>query len=58
MGVSYSKRLVDCVGGRSKYLADGDSWEEFQRSTPELDFTALSEGSISYFVAQFACSKR
>jgi hypothetical protein len=58
LGQSYSTRLVDCAASQWDYMADGDSWEEFQRSRHEPDhLTPLSYGSISYYVAQYACSQ-
>lgn len=58
LGQSFSTRLVDCAASQWDYMADGDSWEEFQSSRHEPDhLTPLSYGSISYYVAKYACSQ-
>ena len=39
-----------------RYLADGDSWEEFKASKVEQDMAALTDESISWYVANFSCT--
>lgn len=55
-GVSFSKRLVDCVAGTAKYLGDGDSLEEMERSKPDKNMTKPVQGSITFYVASYACA--
>jgi hypothetical protein len=54
-GTSYAKRLVDCRSMRFRYLGEGDTMEELNRSKPSPNMGPLVTGSISYHVSVYAC---
>ena len=54
-GTSYAKRLVDCGRMRFKYLGEGDTLEELNRSKPSPNMGPLVTGSISYHLSTYAC---
>ncbi len=54
-GTSYAKRLVDCGSMRFKYLGEGDTIEDLNRSKPSPNMGPLVTGSISYHVSMYAC---
>jgi hypothetical protein len=61
-GTSYAKRLVDCKNGTFKYLAEGATLEDLKQTasaseTPASDMNPLEQGSISYYVSIYACTK-
>jgi hypothetical protein len=56
-GASYATRLVDCKQGTFKYLAEGNTLEELKQTTSASEMNPLEQGSISYYVSIYACTK-
>ncbi|EGH42682.1 MULTISPECIES: hypothetical protein [Pseudomonas syringae group] len=54
-GTGYSQRLVDCSAGTFKYLGDGETLKEMKASKPAGKMAPLTQGSISFYVAEAAC---
>jgi hypothetical protein len=54
---SYSTREIDCNSGTFRYLANGDTLEQMYANMGqnEEQMGPLSEGSISSYVAGYAC---
>jgi hypothetical protein len=60
-GTSYTKRGVDCETHQYKYLAEGETLAELKQNEKEREpdtFGPLEDGSISDYVAGFACASR
>jgi hypothetical protein len=56
-GTSFSKRVFDCKANTFKYLGDGDTIEEMNRSKPGEKMSPLVEGSIAWHLWKHACRK-
>lgn len=56
-GVSYSKRLYDCVNNDFKYLGDGGTLAEMIKSKPDPNMSPLVLHSISYYIGLEACKR-
>ncbi|MEQ4284485.1 hypothetical protein [Pseudomonas syringae] len=54
-GTGYSQRLVNCSAGTFKYLGDGETLAEMKASKPGGSMAPLTQGSISFYVAEAAC---
>ncbi|WP_020395359.1 hypothetical protein [Thiolinea disciformis] len=54
-GISYSSRLYDCAAGTFKYLGTGETRAAMEQSQPDPNMTALTAGSIAYYVGLEAC---
>ncbi|QHF08636.1 hypothetical protein [Pseudomonas syringae] len=54
-GTGYSQRLVNCSAGTFKYLGDGETLKEMKASKPDGKMAPLTQGSISFYVAEAAC---
>ncbi len=54
-GTGYSQRLINCSAGTFKYLADGETLAEMKASKPTGSVAPLTQGSISFYVAEAAC---
>ena len=56
-GTSFALREVDCRNDRSRYLGEGDTREEAMRRDAQTntELAPLFEGSVSWYVARFAC---
>ncbi|MFA0999199.1 MULTISPECIES: hypothetical protein [Pseudomonas syringae group] len=54
-GTGYSQRLVNCSAGTFKYLGDGETLTEMKASKHGGSMAPLTQGSISYYVAEAAC---
>ncbi|WP_318387753.1 hypothetical protein [Enterobacter sp.] len=54
-GITYSKRVYDCVNAQYKYLGTGDSISEMNTSTPDVNFSSIVEKSIAYYMGKEAC---
>ena len=55
-GTSYSKRLVNCQNQTAKYLGDGDTLEQMEKSKASPRMGPLVEGSSTHAAAMYACS--
>ena len=55
-GVSFSKREIDCASGTFRYMQEGDALESMS-DTNDDEMGALTEGSISTLVSDYACKK-
>ena len=56
-GTSYSKRLFDCRTRAMKYLGDGDTLEEMNRSKPDPNMAPIIEGSIAWHLWLHVCGR-
>ncbi len=56
-GNSFSKRVFDCRKHTFKYLGDGNTLAEMEKSKPEPTMAELVDGSISDYVWRYACGK-
>jgi hypothetical protein len=54
-GVTYSKRLYNCVDHTVKYLGTGESMEAMAVSPADPAMAPIVEGSIAYYVGLQAC---
>ena len=54
-GTSFALREVDCRTSRFRYLGEGDTREEAMEATNQDKLGPLTEGSISWHIARFAC---
>ena len=56
-GRSYSTREVKCPGKQARYLATGDSLEEFKASKMNQSFSESYPDSIQGEIASYACTQ-
>ena len=56
-GTSYSRRLVNCADGTSRYTGDGRTLSEMQAS-PSPGMKKWEAGPISREISKFACARR
>jgi hypothetical protein len=54
-GITFSKRLYNCVDHTVKYLGTGDSLEAMVTSAADPAMAPIVEGSIAYYVGLQAC---
>ncbi len=55
-GTSYVWRRIDCAAREFQYLGEGTTEQQAkQRNAADTRKTPLSEGSISFYVAAYAC---
>lgn len=54
-GTSYSTREVDCAKQMFRYAAEGETLDELRKSRISDRMGPLVAGSISFYVADFAC---
>ncbi|POD74596.1 hypothetical protein BKM17_17580 [Pseudomonas syringae group genomosp. 3] len=54
-GTGYSERLVNCSASTYKYLGDGETLKEMKASKPDGEMAPLTQGSISFYVAEAVC---
>ncbi|MCZ2496408.1 hypothetical protein GN316_06535 [Xylophilus sp. Kf1] len=54
-GTSYSKREYDCRKELVRYLATGDSLDEYKSSVMKDKFAPVAQGSIAYHISVVAC---
>lgn len=56
-GTSYSRRLYNCANATFKYLGDGDTYADMEKSKPDSKMSPLTGGSVSAFIGLEACKK-
>lgn len=54
-GITYSKRIYDCAGNKTKYLGTGDSLTQMENSTSDPSMYEIVENSIAFYVGKEAC---
>ncbi|WP_413578571.1 zinc ribbon domain-containing protein [Bdellovibrio sp. HCB290] len=54
-GVSYAKRLFNCVDETTKYLGEGDTLEEIKTSKPDKDMGPIIRDSIVWYHYKKVC---
>lgn len=56
-GRSYSTREIKCPGKQARYLATGDTMEEFKASNMKQSFSESYSDSIQGEIASYACTQ-
>jgi len=57
-GTSFAKRLVNCQNQTYRYVGDADTLEEIQTQNLKSEMGGLIDGSISWYVSQYACKNQ
>lgn len=54
-GISYSKRLYNCVDGTVKYLGSGNNLSDMESSRPDPKMGPIVKASTAYYIGLEAC---